>query len=226
MNIVLNKLEFYINKLKNNEKFSFTRWGDGEWSCLFGAQGENCDKHKYFPDMAEDLKCVFEEHKGYVLATWPLNRPMMKNISQYILRFLETNELIFDWHDATVWEEAAMDGTIKPLIKQLEKMDFIIVSESSKRRLSIKYKDFIEIPSVDCYLEKENIKKNMIRLCNKYKYPVFGLSASMATNVIIDELYNEIGDSCWMIDFGSIWEPYIGKATRSYHHQYKVKELL
>ena len=63
-------------------------------------------------------------------------------------------------------------------------------------------------------------------MCDKYDNPVFGLSASMATNVIVDELYEQIGDKCWMIDFGSIWEPYIGRTTRSYHHNYKTKELV
>ena len=104
-------------------------------------------------------------------------------------------------------------------------MDFVIVSEKSKKDLPIKYRDFIEVPVVDCYLEKENIKNEIKRLTEKYERPVFGLSASMATNVIVDELFEEIGDKCWMIDFGSIWEPYIGKVSRSYHHRYESKEI-
>ena len=104
-------------------------------------------------------------------------------------------------------------------------MDFIIISEKSKRDLPIKYKDFIEVPEIDCYLEKENIKKEIKKLTKKYKKPIFGFSASMATNVIVDELYDKLGDKCWMIDFGSIWEPYIGKVSRSYHHRYTNKEI-
>ena len=67
----------------------------------------------------------------------------------------------------------------------------------------------------------------MINMCQKYQNPVFGLSASMATNVIVDELYNIIGDKCWMIDFGSIWEPFLQNPihSRSYHSKYKSKEL-
>ena len=54
----------------------------------------------------------------------------------------------------------------------------------------------------------------------RYDDIVFAFSASMATNVIVDEMYDEIGDQCWMIDFGSIWEPFVGKITRSYHRRY------
>ena len=137
------------------------------------------------------------------------------------------NNLTFDWVDATVWEEAAMAGNISPLIEQLEKMNFVIVSEASKRELPMNYTDFIEVPKTNCFLEKDRIKNDMIEMCKKYDNIVFGLSASMATNVIVDELFPIIGDKCWMIDFGSIWEPYVPNPVhgRTYHKRYKSKEL-
>ena len=118
-------------------------------------------------------------------------------------------------------------GEISPLINQLEQMNFIIVSEPSKRELPMKYTDFIEVPSTNCYLDKERIKQEIVEMCEKYDNPVFGLSASMATNVIVDELYPLIGDKCWMIDFGSIWEPFLNNPvhSRSYHRRYKTKQL-
>ena len=89
------------------------------------------------------------------------------------------------------------------------------------------YSDFIEVPETNCFLEKERIKEEMVLMCDKYDLPVFGLSASMATNVIVDELYDEIGDSCWMIDLGSIWEPFLKNPVhaRSYHSTYKTTKL-
>ena len=62
-------------------------------------------------------------------------------------------------------------------------------------------------------------------MCDKYEKPVFGFSASMATNVMIDELYPIVGDKCWMIDFGSIWDPFIGNMIRSHHLKYTTTEL-
>ena len=66
-------------------------------------------------------------------------------------------------------------------------------------------------------MDKDRIKEDILKMCDKYESPVFGFSASMATNVIVDELYDEIGDKCWMIDFGSIWDPFIGNRIRSWH---------
>ena len=62
-------------------------------------------------------------------------------------------------------------------------------------------------------------------MTEKYDNVVFGLSASMATNVIVDELYDVIGDKCFMIDFGSIWDPFVGKMSRSYHREYKALDI-
>ena len=225
MNINSNSLQHYIDKLQSNEKFSFTRWGDGEWGCAFGAKGANCDNHKYFPKMSSDLIKALKHDKQYIKASWPLSVPMFSVIHPQIVEFIEKHHIEHDWHDARVWEEAAMAGELSPLIDQLEQMNFVMVSEKSKRELSSLYIDFIEIPEVNCYLEKDQIKRQVVKMCDKYDNPVFGFSASMASNVIIDQLYDEVGKDCWMIDFGSIWEPYIGRITRSYHHRYKTKEL-
>jgi hypothetical protein len=225
MEIISNSLQHYIGKLQSNEKFSFTRWGDGEWGCAFGAQGANCDNHKYFPKMSSDLIKALKHDKQYIKASWPLSVPMFSVIHPQIVEFIEKHSIQTNWHDARVWEEAAMAGEVNPLVDQLEQMNFIIVSEKNKQKLPFSYTDFIEIPEVNCYLEKNKIKRQVIEMCNTYTNPVFGFSASMASNVIIDQLYDEVGDKCWMIDFGSIWEPYIGQITRSYHNRYKTKEL-
>ena len=39
-------LQEYADMMEKGEKFSYTRWGDGEWGCVFGADGQNVDKHK------------------------------------------------------------------------------------------------------------------------------------------------------------------------------------
>ena len=222
MKIINNDINFYIDLLKSDNKFSFTRWGDGEWLCVFGAQGENCDKHSYFPEMKNGLNRALDNPKGYFLATWPVTESMMNNVWDTIQIRLQHSD-IKEWVNASIWESAAMSGNLKNFIEQLEKMDFIIVSELSKKKLPMNYSDFIEVPETNCFLDKERIKEEMILMSDKYKKPVFGLSASMATNVIVDELYDEIGDKCWMIDLGSIWEPFLKNPvhSRSHHSNYK-----
>ena len=46
----------YVDKLKRNVPFSFSRYGDGEWNAILGKPGMNCDGHEFFPEMGKLLK--------------------------------------------------------------------------------------------------------------------------------------------------------------------------
>jgi len=225
MKIKNNPIEYYIEKINSKDNFSFTRWGDGEWFCTIGKNGQNCDGHKYFPEMRESLNNALNNDKGYYKAIWNLDHGQIKNILNILLPFIKNNNINIDWVNAGIWEDSALSGQLKPLVKSLESRNFVIVSSDKLKKLDIKYTDFISVPSVNCFLDKERIKSDMIKMTERYDDVVFGLSSSMATNVIVDELYDEIGDKCTMIDFGSIWDPFVGHIGRSYHREYKNNKL-
>lgn len=223
-----NSADYYISELKKGNYFSFTRWGDGEWLCTSGenrpkeAAGHNCDFHLYFPDMAKDLQKALRSDKDYHKAIWPTTHGQIRKNLPLIMSCLDGVEV--EWSNAIVWEDLVIREGVDKMVNQLKEMNFVMVSESSKKQLDF-LTDFIEVPSKNCYLEKERIKDDMKTMVKKYPNVVFGMSASMATNAIVDELFDEIGDKCWMIDFGSIWDPFVGKHTRSYHREYLKKTI-
>lgn len=219
------KADYYIDKIKNREHFSFTRWGDGEWFCATGQQGANCDKHIYYPAMAMGLNQALKYDKGYYKAIWDKNHGQIKRNLDIIMPHLERVNPNIEWVNANIWENLAINGEMGKLVEALESVPFVIVSNPNKHNLPVKHVGYVEIPSVNCFLEKERIKNDMIAMTEKFNNVVFGLSASMATNVIVDELYTIIGDRCSMIDFGSIWEPFVGNNNRSYHREYKNVNL-
>lgn len=218
----------YITKLKGGEKFSFSRWGDGEWICANGGHGAaNADGHQYFAELTQGLLNALKSDHQYYRAIWPSHHGQISSNMTTILKVLSDWNINIEWANAIVWEDLVLREGIQKMVDQLRSMYFVMVSDSSKKNLNVGYKNYIEIPARNCFLEKDRIKDDMVNIINTISRDdiVFGLSCSMTTNVIIDELYPFIGNQCWMIDFGSIWEPFVGKITRSYHREYISNDI-
>ena len=54
------EIDYFLNKIKNKEFFSYSRFNDGELICAiknFTQIGsiQNCDKHVYFPELGKEL---------------------------------------------------------------------------------------------------------------------------------------------------------------------------
>jgi len=222
MNIVKNSIDFYVDKLAQGKRFSFMRYGDGEWNAIKRKKGTNCDKHEYFKPMGNRLKESLIKHYkddniyyGIQTLTDLTRRDDFKTFDE---RFM----VDISWHNSDVFHSASEAGQLRPLVDQLKKMHVCIVGPRHLRQLRDKgfmYTGFIEIPDKNCYLQMDKIKKNMLeynRLISDNNV-VYALSASMAAEIIIHDLFRVLGQKNWLIDFGSLWDIYAGKKSRRYH---------
>jgi len=239
MKFKLHNLEYFINLIKDKKHFTLTKIGDGELISIFKSIGwlpqnqfGNCntDRHYYFDDMGLAIHNTLINEKGYYKYFHPgwlnstINNKHLCNLLQkYIKDFNISPPNLCDSRHAFYVE--AKSGKLKPLKDQLEKQNFIVISEKRKRKIPIKYVDFIETPITNSWTEKESIKEKMIGMVEKYENPIFGLSIGMPSLVIQDELYPLIGDKSTMINFGSIWDPFLNIKSRGYHHIYKNTKL-
>jgi hypothetical protein len=232
-------LQGYIDMLKSGEHFTLGKFGDGELFCLFKALGwmdknkhgtVNADNHQYFQDMGMAIHETFINEKGYHKLCHPdwftghgNGRDTHILFKRYINEFKITPPNMISAVNS-IYADAEF-GRLGPLKEQLEKMNYVIVSEGRKRKLPIKHIDFVETPLINAWLEKDRIKDEMLEMVEKYDDVIFGISAGMGSLPIQDELYPIIGDKCTMISFGSIWDPFINVNSRGYHKRYKNRNL-
>lgn len=230
---------YFVEKIKNNENFTLTKIGDGELICIFKSikwlnnnqfGSANTDSHKYFNDMGIELHETLLNEKGYYKYFHPgwlnstVNHPHLCSLLQkYVKTFDISPPNLCDSRKAFYVD--ARTGNLGALKNELEKRNFIMVSEKRKRNLNLKFVDFIETPLTNSWLERDRIKDDMLKMVEKYDNPVFGISIGMPSLVIQDELYPLIGNKSTMINFGSIWDPFINVNTRRYHSEYKVRQL-
>jgi hypothetical protein len=208
-------LNYYVNMLKSGQLFTFSRYGDGEWNAILGVEGANCDGHPYFPELGEELRASIIKRQNFFYALQPRAiRSMRKELQQ----FLSINHIKLAWHNADVFHDSNKHGRLFSLIDTLRSMNVIVVGPAQLRKIKenvFDYKDFIEIPTQNCYLAKNEIRESVLKMVSRYERPVFAFSASMATKVLIYELFPLIGSDCWLIDFGSLWDVYVGNKSRN-----------
>ena len=64
--------EQVILKLRNNDPFHLSRWGDGEFLCMLGAKGHNCDDHDYTDELSHELYKFWTriDHQNRINLIW------------------------------------------------------------------------------------------------------------------------------------------------------------
>jgi len=119
-------------------------------------------------------------------------------------------------YNADVLHSASIDGKLDQFFKILEGRYIILIGPA---HLAGMFEGSVHIvtPSTDCWLQYDGIKTqlefHLIKDC------VVLLCASMMSEVLIGDFKNY---KCTMIDCGSLFDPYAGVNSRSYHHKLKL----
>lgn len=206
-------IDFYVAALKSDKPFSFVRFGNGEWNCIFKLARTTGSKSQDLtaPGLrngliqAVNLDSPFYwraiQSPGYLkkLELWP-------RIESYFPRGVE-------FHPADVFHGASRDGKLFPLIEQLRKMNVVVVGPKHLSKLDtiLNVVEFIEVEPANCY---RNSSRTFGRVLGS-KGNVISFSAGPTAKVLIN-LLHPVMDR-FLIDFGSLWDIYCGVHSRSYH---------
>ncbi len=246
-NLTLSNL---IAHIKNNEPFSYSRWGDGEWQCLLGSNRQwNTDGHRYFPALQKRLREVVLSRPKYYMG---LQQMGMDVLGTKIYEFVK--DLNITWVNSDIIHSANINGTWNVVGKNIRKeleakyshmkfkkgisLNQLFHAVKNKNNVLIgnrwlrHFKEFkhqyISVPHVNCWLDRPRIFKLACEIADTRKHLIFHICASLMTEVLIDELYNKFGHKHTFIDIGSAYDPYVigenGKRRqiRSYHKLLKL----
>jgi hypothetical protein len=197
--------------LENNMPFKFARYGDGEFNCMFGKAGRNCDGHEYTPELARRLYQALK-NAYYIIGV----QPLALTLYQEKIRHLIDHKLDVVVN-ADVLHNASIDKQLPRFIKALDHRYVIIVGPA---HLSQYFNAVhIIIPEVNCWTMYEDIKKQLAFHLDESKEAVVLFAASMMSEVLIDDfkLTNHT-----LIDVGSVFDPYCGVKSRRYHHKLTI----
>lgn len=216
--------------IRHGRHFALARFGDGEFNAIMGFSGYNCDGHAYYKQMGADLAQVLKNKPEYFLGIHQDQKIEKETIfwlnANNVEKLRWVNNAVF--HDAMVGKDNNGKRTI--VIPRLfqhfwdaanagpSKIAIIAPGYIREQQL-IGVDTFLEIPGHQTYLSINDIKADIDRL-NLYDHLVL-ICASMTAPLLVDHLFSTYGNRITAIDFGSCFDPYVGKQSRSFHQRMK-----
>jgi len=217
-----------INKLREREAFTFARFGDGEINAILGHESGpghvNCDGHRYFQDMGERLRVILTSRpQRYAIGL----QPLVLTTRDPFPEFWEMLEGL-EYCDGDILHKASIKGYFQTFMEEISNRTIVFVGNG---HFSEMFPNIIEVPITDCWTEFEIISQMLLmEIRDKLQtlpdgdHPVILYSASMMSEVLIDDMFTEFGNQITQIDTGSVFDPYIGRKTRSYHHRLDIRK--
>ena len=199
----------YIQLIKERTPFAFSRYGDGEWQNirmdLYPGSTHNCDGNEYYPELGKRLEEIVSVKQDYYMA---IQRPSVKNWP-----WLKDNYKQ-DWVDSDIFHEASEQSHLRAFFNVLETVHVVYVGNRDLSKLPF-VNTFIEITQNNCWDNYQRyLEEIKDRITNEHK--VFLFSAGMTANIFVHDLWQYNKNNSY-IDIGSVFDPYVGKNTRSYH---------
>lgn len=213
-------MKFYseiCEKLRKGIPYRFSRWGDGEWGCMYGWKGKNRDGNEYLPGLRKELLNIIQSEPDYYIGLQPgvlvdVGRGYVPELREFVMKMLFGHEL--DLVIGDILHYASEFGYLREFVEVLKNRNVIIIG--ADYFIDTGY-TLIEIPSCDSY----SFNNELFRNIDPKHGDVYLVAAAMNSNVII----NELPDNVTAIDIGSVFDPYLGKPRATYQHNLKTDWL-
>ena len=214
------KLPTMLRKVRCwEDAFTFSRWGDGEWRAVLNrGKKQNCDGHRFFPSMGNELANVLRSKPTYMLGMQGFS---MRLYGKPIQRFIEQNKLTdLRWYTSDVFHYGAIHEGMPDILDAVNSRKVLIVGPPHLKKLNkvgLNYWEFIEVPPRNNHLVLDETYNEILAKIESEKEPLLiSLSASMPAELLCDKLHARAGKKHTIIDFGSLWDPLVGVKSRSY----------
>ena len=165
MQIIENPISWYISKLKKSEYFSFPGFGDSEWICLIPDTGRLNTRSGYGQlhnwEAGQMLREALRIEDNYYCATpKAITKIREEAFLNLFLRKLGLKDLVFYERDIVTDDLAATPGGLNSFIKQLRKMNVVIIGNQHLKGLHfLNPKKVITIPDNDFHLYEDKMNK-------------------------------------------------------------------
>ncbi len=134
-------LEWYVAKLRSGETFTSLLWGDGEFKVASrSVTGRSMQNDELVtPELEDETRAsllvpgddIVRGTEPFLIEPWTYGGRDVASVRQIAAEAQSVLDEVkpppFDWFDGTIWDTAARDGCLGPLIQILSKRDTCLV---------------------------------------------------------------------------------------------------
>lgn len=216
-----------VQKIQDDECFSLIRYCGGEWENIF-PNLYSAQNYFYHPDVGKELRKTLLNIYDYNYYPAMQCREYLEKVGRYdtVMTWINENIPDVEWSRAEMFNAQVREGNLYPLVNTLNNKRVVAVGPPWHKDLPF-IDDHISIPhrsvghNQHCWYALDQILAKVAEV----KDSVICLSAGMTAKVVINTLHPEMNAHSWLIDFGSLWDVFVGKLSRTYHRKLS-KEII
>jgi hypothetical protein len=214
---------FYAD-LMRRPGYRQANYGDGEWMALLGervGQG-NSDGGTFTERLRDQLRETLEDPRFTIYGWNP--GPCLDGALSYLAAHWMRTGRVLPWVSKEVLANINKAGELAPVVQAIRERPTMLVGgphvQQIERQGFFKPRARVVVDGKDATLEVDDIVQRIERICNTGAKPALILfSCGMATNVIMWRLCRMIDRQITMVDCGAIWDPYVGRLSRTYYNR-------
>ncbi len=219
----------FLNKIKNNEHFSLSRWGDGELMILEGKyidiRSKGNGEFRYDPNLPQynparnalQEAYIYKDDQYYIGIACPCCVGQDKY--EYMKIKSRQDDEHLTW--ANIFVNANYRRTINELIPEMNNHSVTIIVNKNSKFDKLPFKpNQILLVGTDAWLDENELSRNILEniLMRDIKNEIFLIAAGPFANILTHRLWKYGSKNNTYIDIGSILDPYLQlKLTRGYH---------
>ena len=201
----------YARLIEQRVHFSQANYGDGEWACILGHDGANCQGEVYNPTLRDALRNTLQNPAGQ----WCGSNPG-KKLQADVDRWVQDNNVNVPWVPKEILPSANVNGHLRPFLEAVRTRRVILVGAFHLAELDenvIGPFTYVGVPDETAWKFTGQTASKVWTLVQPHDLVLF--ASGMASNLVIHDLASELGEEVTLLDVGALLDPYVGVFSRN-----------
>lgn len=206
----------YEALLAERVHFAQASYRDGEWYCMLGHRGRNCNGERYTPSLAAALQRTLLEPVGQWCVFWwpgPRETPSQQNVRARAVDWIRKRKPPVRWLPDRPIGRANEQGLARPIFEAMARRNIVVVGpQHLLRQTLLPVQSYVVVPDATAWVEHERIVEDAMAVIQPGDLVLF--AAGMATNVMIWKMWPLLRGRATLLDIGATLDPYAGVFSR------------